>query len=166
MLGRTGTSITTRVFAMLLLAATLGAPGVAKEDSAAAIRAARAAFNRAIMAGDLAAIDAVISDNIQVMRGTSSTIVSGRVAQLEFWRQVRLGERPEQYQRKPTGIELSRIAPMALERGTWRGGTLASAKNWASGSYVAKWRKIEGTWRIESEVYMTIACGGTLCPKN
>ena len=166
MSGRTGANTTSWALAVLLLAGALAPPAAAKkEDSAAAIRAARAAFNRAIMAGDMAGIEAALADNAQVMRGTSSAVVSGKAAQLEFWRRVRLGDAPEQYQRTPTRIDLSKIAPMALETGTWRGGTLASTANWASGRYVAKWRKIEGAWRIESEVFMSVACGGTLCPK-
>jgi hypothetical protein len=30
----------------------------------------------------------------------------------------------------------------------------------------AKWRRIGGAWKIESETCMTTACGGSQCPKR
>lgn len=142
------------------------APAAAREDAAAAVRAQRDAFNRAIAAGDTATIATILADNVQSIRGTGSEVMSGKAAQLAFWDQLARSAAPVRYVRKPARIDLSKVAPMALETGTWRGASLAAPADWVSGRYVAKWRRIGGAWRIESETYMTVACGGTLCPKS
>ena len=70
------------------------------------------------------------------------------------------------YVRTPDRIQLSPVAPMAMENGHWRGVDTKSPKSWASGIYFAKWRRIAGKWLIESETYMTTACDGGMCGKR
>ena len=130
------------------------------------IRAQRGAFNRAIATGDVKGITAVLADNVQLITGTDSKLVAGKTAQLARWSQDLRDPSRGIYVRTPDRIRVSSIRPMALETGHWRGVDTASAKDWAAGDYVAKWRRIDGAWRIESETYMTMACGGTYCPKK
>lgn len=130
------------------------------------IRAQRGAFNRAIAIGDIKAIAAILADNVQLITGTDSKLVAGKTAQLAKWTQDLRDPSRGIYVRTPDRIRVSSIRPMALETGHWRGVDTASAKDWAAGDYVAKWRRIDGAWRIESETYMTLACGGTYCPKK
>lgn len=34
-----------------------------------------------------------------------------------------------------------------------------------AGSYSAKWRRDDGAWRLEAEIFSTESCGGTYCPE-
>lgn len=146
----------------LLLAAAAHWPDCALAERQ--IRAERAAFNRALAAADFRAIGAVLADDAQMITGADSMIVAGKAAQLALWSEDLKGPRRRVYVRTPDRIEVSPVGPMALETGHWRGRQISSAKNWASGVYSAKWRRIGGTWKIESETYMATACGATFCP--
>ena len=130
------------------------------------IRAQRSAFNRAIAIGDVNAIAAILADNVQLITGTDSKLFAGKAAQLATWTQDLRDRSRGIYVRTPDSIRVSPIRPMALETGHWRGVDTATAKDWAAGDYVAKWRRIDGAWRIESETYMTMSCGGAYCPKK
>ena len=131
-----------------------------------AIRHQRAAFNRAIARGDIKGIGAVLANNAQLITGTDSNLVAGKAAQLSIWSQDLRDRSRGIYVRTPSRIQVSAIRPMALETGQWRGVDNRKAKDWAAGDYFAKWRRIDGAWKIESETYMTTACGGAYCPKK
>lgn len=68
------------------------------------------------------------------------------------------------YVRTPTRIEISSYLPRAAEFGDWVG-------NWTSdkgsievgGSYSASWRKVDGAWKIQSEIFVTLFCKGPAC---
>jgi ketosteroid isomerase-like protein len=139
-------------------------PGAAQADRQ--IRAQRAAFNTAIARGDLAAIGAVLADDAQIVTGADSHVFNGRDGELKLWREDLAAPSRGIYVRTPDRIELSPVGPMAMETGHWRGVDTKSAKDWSSGTYFAKWRRIGGTWKVESETYMTTACGGSYCPKK
>ena len=81
-----------------------------------------------------------------------------------WWEDLQAPDRAT-YVRTPDRIEISPIRPMAMETGRWKGANVKSASDWASGSYSAKWRRIGERWLLESEIYMTTACGGSFCPK-
>jgi ketosteroid isomerase-like protein len=130
------------------------------------IRSQRARFNAAIAKGDLAGIGAVLADNAQIVTGADSLVFSGRAGELKLWSEDLAAPSRGIYVRTPQRIHLSPVAPMAMETGHWRGVDTKSAKDWSSGDYVAKWRRIGGKWLIESETYMTTACGGSYCPKK
>jgi ketosteroid isomerase-like protein len=144
----------------LLLAAAAQLPAVAERE----IRSQRAAFNRALAAGSVRGIAPILADNAQLVTGADSMIVAGKAAQLALWAEDLSGPKRRSYTRTPTRIRVSAVGPMALETGEWRGFQLSAKRNWASGDYVAKWRRIGGAWKIESETYMATACGGTFCP--
>lgn len=153
------------IAALALLAAAL-APAPAPAAAEQQIRAQRQAFNGALAKGDLAAIATFLAENAQIVTGRASLVFSGRAAQIGMWWEDFQAPDRASYVRTPDRIELSPISPMAMETGHWRGVNLKSAAtNWATGSYSAKWRQIDGQWRIESEIYMTTACAGSFCPK-
>ena len=58
------------------------------------------------------------------------------------------------------------VYPVALEYGTWRGEKPDGAASFAAGSYAAKWRTVDGLWRLESEIFATEDCGGDFCPEE
>lgn len=157
--------------ALLLLALSAAATGLEARqpapDTIAAeqqVRAQRAAFNRALDAADVPAIAAILAEDAQLVTGADSRIVAGKAAQLAIWSQDLQGPDRKNYVRTPDRITVSPVGPMALETGRWRGTQRSDAANWAEGDYAAKWRRIDGTWQIESETYMATACGGSFCP--
>ena len=149
-----------------LLVEVKNAPSSPLSPDEAAIREKRAAFNAAIAKGDIKGIAAILADNVQLITGTDSALFAGKAAQLANWTEDLSDRSRGIYVRTPDRIRVSSIRPMALETGHWRGVDTASAKDWAAGDYVAKWRRIDGAWRIESEAYMTMSCGGAYCPKK
>ena len=146
----------------LLVAAAAQWPGAATADRQ--IRAQRAAFNRAIASGDLDAMGAVLADKAQIVTGLDSLVYSGRSGELRLWKEDLAAPSRGIYVRTPERITLSPIAPMAMETGRYKGVDIKSAKDWSAGVYFAKWRRFGSTWKIESETYMTTACGGSYCP--
>ena len=148
------------IAALALLAAAAAQPPAAEQQ----IRAQRHAFNGALAKGDLAAIATFLADNAQIMTGASSLVFGGRTAQIGLWWEDLQEADRASYVRTSDRIELSPVGPMAMETGHWRG-VKAKSGDWASGSYSAKWRRIDGRWLIEGEIYMTTACAGSFCPK-
>ncbi|MFC4257188.1 DUF4440 domain-containing protein [Altererythrobacter xixiisoli] len=121
-----------------------------------AIRARRAAFNRALAEGDLAAIGPLLAMQAVLVTGTDSAVLAGRKAQLLAWKREFAAKDRTIYTRQPDRVEVSAVEPIALEHGLWRGVTM-SGESLASGSYTAKWRRIGEDWVIEAEIYLTLA---------
>lgn len=122
-----------------------------------AIRMARAAFNHALAAGDLAAIGPLLAADAVLVAGTDSAVIRGRKAQLQAWQREFAARERTLYSRLPDVVQLSPVAPIAFEHGRWQGVSAVDGAVQASGSYTAKWREIDGTWRIEAELYLTLA---------
>ncbi|WP_310531722.1 DUF4440 domain-containing protein [Novosphingobium sp.] len=121
-----------------------------------AIRLRRAAFNRAIADADLAAIGQFLTNDVVLVAGTDSALLTGRKAQLLAWKREFASANRTVYARLPHRIEFSAVAPIAMEHGEWQGVTL-SGTNLASGTYAAKWRKAGGEWMLEAEIFLTLA---------
>lgn len=119
-----------------------------------AIRMRRATFNKALAAADLAAIGPLLAPDAVLVTGTDSAIIVGRKAQLLAWKREFAAVDRTVYTRLPERVELSPVAPLAMEHGRWDGVSLSGAPL-ASGSYAAKWRKLGADWVIEAEVYLT-----------
>ncbi|MDE8650261.1 nuclear transport factor 2 family protein [Novosphingobium album (ex Liu et al. 2023)] len=122
-----------------------------------AIRARRAAFNRAIAEGDAAAIQPILARDCVMITGTDSAAIAGRMAQVKVWRREFAAPARMVYARTPAEIVVSPVEPIALERGTWQGVVSGSGTVAASGIYSAKWREVGGAWVIEAEIYATLA---------
>ncbi len=121
-----------------------------------AIRARRAAFNRAIADGDAAAIGPLLAKDCVMVTGTDSAVIAGRTAQVKVWRREFAAPTRDTYVRTPATFAISTIARIAMEHGTWD--ALASeGATTASGTYAAKWRQVQGEWVIEAEVFVTMA---------
>lgn len=163
-------------FAILLMLIVLLAPapalscesaGDAADIDAAeidSVRAQRAAFNAAIAAEDLETIAAVLHENVLLVTGTASEVFSGRAAQVALWRDdFAAGERAV-YVRTPECVRVSAEFPVALESGRWRGEWEGDPGRFAAGAYAAKWRRVDGAWLLEAELFATEACGGDFCP--
>jgi len=134
-----------------------------------AVRAQRAAFNVAIAKKDIEAVAATMHENIILVTGTASEVFTGRAAQLSLWQTDFANPGRAVYVRTTDCVRVSEVFPVALETGHWRGvregqADGSGAKSFAAGFYAAKWRRADGTWLLESEVFATEACGGDFCP--
>jgi len=119
-----------------------------------AIRARRAAFNRAIAEGDAAAIGPILARDCLMVTGTDSALIVGRLAQIKVWKREFAATARLVYVRMPETITVSPVEPIALEQGRWDSGPGNAA---GAGLYSAKWRKLDGAWVIEAEVFLTLA---------
>lgn len=131
---------------------------------AAGIHARRTEFNEAIAARRIEAIADVLADDVVLVTGTDSDVIAGREAQLETWRDDFRNARRAVYVRSPDCIRVFNVTPIALEYGRWRGEREGAPENFATGRYTAKWRRIDGKWRLEAELFATEACAGDFCP--
>ena len=119
------------------------------------VRLRRAAFNRALAEGDLAAIGPLLAPGCVLVTGTDSAVLSGRKAQLAAWK-AEFAARPRTvYVRTPETVAGSGVEAIAMETGQWQG--LCEGQVIAAGSYCAKWRAVNGEWAIEAEIYVTLA---------
>ncbi len=121
-----------------------------------AVRLARAAFNRALREGDLAAIKPLLTPGVVLVTGTDSAVIAGRAAQLAAWKREFAAPAAQRnlYVRTPEGVAVSPAEPLALEQGRWEcsvGGVAA-----AFGLYSAKWRQGPAGWQLEAEIYLTL----------
>lgn len=137
---------------------------MSRRPAAAGVYAARAAFNQAIAEKDISAIRGVLAEDVLLVTGTDSTVFNGRSAQLSIWRTDFEAAERAIYERTTTCVSISPLIPIALETGTWRGVRTDDENDFAAGSYAAKWRKFDGTWRLEAEIFSTESCGGSFCP--
>jgi ketosteroid isomerase-like protein len=122
-----------------------------------AIRARRAAFNRAIADGDARAIGPILARDCVMVTGTDSAVIASRGAQLKVWQREFAAPARLVYIRLPGAIAVSPVAPVALEQGEWRGVAAGTGSLAASGLYCAKWREAGGDWEIEAEIFVTLA---------
>ena len=130
----------------------------------AAIRAIRERSNDAIARHDTAGIGAVLAPEVVVLTSTSVMVI-GRDANVKLFAD-QFAARPDVvYRRAPVEIRIEPVWRMASERGNWVGRwTGADGPVTISGSYFAKWRRVEGDWLIESETYVPERCeGGAYC---
>ncbi|MBH1991426.1 MAG: nuclear transport factor 2 family protein [Sphingomonadaceae bacterium] len=121
------------------------------------IRLRRAAFNRALAQGDLAAIGPLLAPDAILVAGTDSALLTGRKAQLLAWKREFAAPVRMIYTRTPDIIRVSDVEPIALEQGRWEGIVADKDGASASGLYSAKWRTIGSDWMIEAEIYVTFA---------
>lgn len=138
----------------MTLPAAAPAPDFAAE---LAIRAARAAFNRALADGDLAAITPLLRPDVVLVTGSDSAVIAGRKAQLAAWKREFTARPRTLYTRTPDRIVTSPVEPIAMEQGRWQGMTAGAALPHAAGIYSAKWRKTDGAWRLVAEIFVTLA---------
>lgn len=128
------------------------------------IRARRSASNAAIARHDAAGIGAVLAPNVIVVT-SNSVHREGRDANVESFAD-QFKTRPDVvYRRTPDEVRVFAPWLMAAEHGRWTGSwTEADGKIQLTGSYYAKWRKVDGVWLIESETYVPETCtGGAYC---
>jgi ketosteroid isomerase-like protein len=128
-----------------------------------AIRAARAAQNKAIAAGDLDRVASFWTEDVTVRRALGQPL-AGRAAARQALEPPAPPAPRLVYQRLTKDVEVSPKWPLAFETGTWEGhqGTIAGPTVIA-GRYSAQWVKRGGQWLIRSEVFVALTCAGVGC---
>ena len=125
---------------------------------ARAIRRIREESNAAIARHDADAFAASLAPDIVVVTSRSAKTTT-RDAYGTFLRNPRPGE---VYRRVPDEVKVFAPWGMASERGTWTGSwTEPDGQVRIGGSYFAKWRKVGGSWLIESETFVPEHCSGS-----
>jgi ketosteroid isomerase-like protein len=125
------------------------------------IRAARERSNAAIAKHDLAGIAAEWMEDVHVVSSTSAQ-GAGKTANRERMA-AQFKNRPDTvYVRKPVTIDVYPPWNVAAERGEWVGKwTEPDGALEIGGTYQAQWRKIDGRWLIQAELYVPTHCTGS-----
>ncbi|HEY4196672.1 MAG TPA: nuclear transport factor 2 family protein [Mucilaginibacter sp.] len=124
-----------------------------KDQQAAitAIKGSRTASNAAIARHDIDGMSKYwLNDFVQTIgKGTTLT---GKDAIIAAWKGLFRDNSTVSYIRKPSNITISDDGTMAWETGTWTGQNSYSK----GGNYSAMWRKTDGTWKIQAELYVSL----------
>ena len=126
-----------------------------------AIRQARERSNAAIARHDLDGIAAAWMSDVHVVSSTSAQ-TAGKLANRERMA-AQFKNRPDTiYVRKPITIEVYAPWNVASERGEWTGTwTEPDGKLEIGGTYQAQWRKADGRWLIQAELFVPSRCKGS-----
>ena len=148
------------LIAMMIVGAAVRVYAQASADETT-IRAQRARSNAAIIKKDLAGIAAVWMDDVHVTTSTGAR-GDGKAANRERMAQ-QFSRRPDTvYVRTAITVEVFAAWDVASERGTWVGKWTEPDGHVAiHGTYLVQWRKIAGTWLIQSELYVPTSCSGS-----
>ena len=141
--------------------AAFGAPAEGRQPSdEQLIRDARARSNTAIAAHDLAGIAREWLDDVHVVASTSAQ-AAGRDTNRQRMA-AQFTNRPDTiYVRRPTTIDVYAPWGVASERGEWTGRwTEPDGVLDIGGTYLAQWRKVNGAWLIQAELFVPTHCGG------
>jgi ketosteroid isomerase-like protein len=153
--------------AVVLMNTGAGAMNSQMSTDETAIRAARARSNAAIAKHDLPGITAHWMPDVHIVTSTSAQgagrEVNGQRMADQFTR------RPDTvYVRTPATIDVLASWTVASERGEWTG-------RWSEpdgvveigGTYLAQWRKVDGVWLIQAELFVPTQCkGSAYCAKR
>jgi len=149
---------------LALLLALVGAPLAAQQPDAQLIRDARTASNRAIAAHDADALAAFWMEDYHITP-SSSAMLAGREANRALFAEMFQSRPDVTYTRTTDSVAVNIPWSVAAEQGHWNGQwTQGGQRIRVGGSYYAQWRKIDGRWLIQAEVFVPTWCeGGSYC---
>ena len=135
------------------------------QSAADVIRSLRTQSNAAIARHDVKGTVDLLDVEYQITTG-DGTLAQNRSAESEAWAKEFARAADLVYVRTPASIEVSSPGGRAAEIGTWTGSwsTPAGLRK-VGGRYAAYWRLVDGTWRIRSELFVTLSCAGPGCSK-
>lgn len=131
------------------------------------IREARIKSNEAIAAHDAKAMSAFWTSDFHIITSRNSEM-SGKNTNRERMESEFSSKPDVLYVRTPQTIQVFDAWKMASESGTWAGSwTENGQKIELTGTYMAKWHKLDGAWLIRAEVFVPLTCtGGAYCDKS
>jgi ketosteroid isomerase-like protein len=147
--------------AVVLLLFLLEFSGKQTSGDEQAIRRLRADFNAAIAAHDLGALPKFWRDNIHVTTGAGRQL-PGIDALRAAFEAIFADPTFITYTRSPDRVELNASGARAAQSGRWLGQWKKpdGMMEWR-GTYLAMWRKENGQWLIQSELYVSLKCSGS-----
>ncbi|OYQ24976.1 hypothetical protein CHU93_14130 [Sandarakinorhabdus cyanobacteriorum] len=137
--------------ALLMIMAT---PAAA--DPVAEIKAARAAYNAAIAARDVAGVRAAFGDGYVGIAGTTGEAIIGADAMTDYFARAFKTSGFLGFVRTPATVTVADPPARAVEYGHWSGG---STNGVLSGDYFAVWVPTPQGWKLRSETFVTLANG-------
>lgn len=153
--------ITSFVGVLLLLSVVCTRSRMAAQTDEQAIRDSRARSNAAIAAHDLGGIARAWLNDVHVVSSTSAQTAGSQANQQRMAAQFK--NRPDTiYVRTPIAVDVYSPWDVAAERGEWVGRwTEPDGKLEIGGTYQAQWRKVNGQWLIQAELYVPTRCRGS-----
>ena len=145
---------------LLLGACATMQPSLASDPDEAAIRAARSRLNEALSKQQLAAMNEELVENVSVTGPAWRTV--GRDQLVQAYTRL-ISRRPDLvWIREPQAVRINASWLFASESGEWReswreGGVFTELR----GSYLALWRKVDGRWLLDAEVFVPLSCTGS-----
>lgn len=151
------------ILAVLIITMDIASASESEIDDEKQIRITRELSNDAIASKDVASIVSFLDSKYQATTG------SGRLIHGRYLMGVAFGDTFAKYKdvvyvRTPENVAISKYNSLASEVGTWVG-TWTNLKGSVrmSGTYSASWNKVERSWKIRSELFVTLFCEGTGC---
>ncbi len=124
----------------------------------------RASSNEAIRNHDAEAVVASFDDTYQITTGSGKLFHDSPEQEKDLWAEIFAQYPDVVYVRTPAKIEVSTYRPRAAESGNWVGNwTTGKGTIEIGGTYSASWLKIDGRWKIQSEMFVTLYCSGDGC---
>jgi ketosteroid isomerase-like protein len=139
---------------LLLLLLTCMACSVGAQSNQKKILSLRQASNEALKAFDHAQFLSYLTDDVQITTG-SGTLIQGKSG-LRNYLEEAVGDRIY-FVRTSAEVVVNAQRGLAWETGTWNGyAAEQEARPIAAGKYAAQWTMQNGTWRIRSELFVTL----------
>jgi len=113
------------------------------------IRQARLNSNAAILRADAAGVAQYWMDDMIVISGEGGQYV-GKKLLLKVFREM-FADEPPVFERNPEEITIGESGVLAWESGKWHYHTAPFR-----GNYSAMWRKINGVWLMQSELFVSL----------
>lgn len=150
------------VCAALTLAGSFGFAQETTDEEA--IREARELYNKAIQRHDVDGIVSFFDEDYQVTTSLGE-LLQGKDGEATAWRGLFESRQDLIYVRRTENVEVSRRYPLAAETGNWVGTWMTGRGPVRTGGhYTAMWRKVDGTWKVRSELFVALYCDGLSCP--
>ena len=121
--------------------------------SADAIRTRRQESNAAIASSDADAVVSCMTDDVTVAVA-GGTVLVGRDASRRAFAEQMAEPGFRGYVRTPDGVDVTPDGSTATETGRWVGTWQVRLRLvHQRGTYVARWRCVDGTWYLASEIF-------------
>jgi uncharacterized protein (TIGR02246 family) len=147
------------VLVQTMLPRIIGARESASEEEGA-IRDARARSNAAIARHDAKAIGETFMDDVTVVTSTGRS-EKGKSENEAAFEEIFRARPDVVYLREPEEVALFSAWGVATERGRWKGSwTETDGRVEISGTYLAQWRKVQGRWLLQGELFVPVVCEG------
>lgn len=155
------------IYGICVFVGSAGFTAVVSSDAATdeeQIRHARATSNEAIRNHDAAAIVAMFADPYQITTGSGMLFHDSPAQEKKLWEKIFADNPDVLYVRTPNKVEISSYLPRAAESGDWVGTwTTAKGPIEVGGRYSASWIKVSGSWKLQSEMFVSMYCSGEAC---